>query len=45
MQTTEQKFTVNGLVKLPKTVQNENNIDLHVSTEVQVEAYVPLKSQ
>ena len=43
MQTTEQKFTVNGLVKLPKTVQNENNIDLHVSTEVQVEAYVPLK--
>lgn len=43
MQTTEQKFTVNGLVKLPKTVQNENNIDLHVSTEVQVDAYVPLK--
>lgn len=43
MQTTEQKFTVNGLVKLPKMVQNENNIDLHVSTEVQVDAYVPLK--
>lgn len=34
-----QEFTVTGLVKLPSDVKNYNNVDLHVTANVQVKAY------